>query len=448
MSESNSLKSDIYQKIAYQLNGNKIKHSLLHGVSCNSNYFGRDIDLMIRYKDRKAVLEIIKRVFVASEIKYKVIHKSWAYWIIGYKKIESSIYDIEIDLLWNINYRFLKLTEPKLLSFHTNKNLEKRFFIDPWNPFVKMFLILFFSKRYNHLTEKRFKETIDFISINATNVSIIETRLESLKIDSNELLTAINKNDIDRIKTIRNEVRLASLFFNHFFHSICIIVISSIWKLNSIFCVPALPYFSLSEVDGVGKSTQLVLIEKKLGNSIFTKIIFKHWRPNLLKNISEIRKNSLADNKTYQIKNIPPRREAGKLGILRIFYYYIDFLIGYLLVDSKLRNGLNLVIYDRHFVDMIIDPVRFGIHKNHSIILQLLFYITPKPNYMLYLIGEPEEIFNRKGELSINEIRDQQFNIKKLNKLSRRIIIIRNADIDTTNNEILLNIYEIIMNNN
>jgi len=432
----------IYEELAVEFNQNKIRHSLLHGIDYQLNQCGRDIDIMILHESKNKVLEIIIKVLKNQSIKYKIIKNLWAYWIIGYKEINNEIFDIEIDILWSIIYWGYELTDKNLLSY--NKIKKNEFFKDDFNSFAKLFLILFFSKNYKYLDDNR-KYEISKYCEELLNKSY------SIKNFDNDLYKDIIKYgaklDIQKLDQIREKLKLRSFFIQNPVKYFKNVLKFLVWKIQEKIFFHKLPYFSLSGPDGVGKSTYLKKIDEVLKSSIFTKVAIKHWRPNLLPNISNSLRFKLNNIKKVQItKNIQPRKNAGKFGFLRILYYSLDFFLGYYFIDIRERGALNLLIYDRHFIDMIIHPERFGINSIYRIFLILFLYIIPLPSYMLLLVDNPLNIIHRKNELIIEEIEAQLKLMQRLIKFKKNIILVNVKDIEKTTTKILKIIYEKTIN--
>jgi len=153
--------------------------------------------------------------------------------------------------------------------------------------------------------------------------------------------------------------------------------------------------------DGVGKSTlisycQSILKKKQIN------VIVRHWRPGLLPNLG-----AYVGKKEPNSGPITPRRNKGNLNILRLFYYGIDFWMGFFLKDVsfKSKKESKLILYDRHAIDMSVDPIRYGLSSDKY----TLFFAKniPEPDYIIVLYDDVNNIYNRKKELQPSEIYDQ-----------------------------------------
>ena len=153
--------------------------------------------------------------------------------------------------------------------------------------------------------------------------------------------------------------------------------------------------------DGVGKSTAIAALEAWFREEL-PRVSFevRHWRPELLPDLGAyLGKPSTPGKKT------PPRREAGRFQFIRLFYYFLDFLIGSWWKDRVNAPAASLIVYDRCALDMYVDPVRFGLKSAFG--TRLLSRLTPHPDLTILLCDHPERIWRRKQELARHEMAEQ-----------------------------------------
>ena len=160
--------------------------------------------------------------------------------------------------------------------------------------------------------------------------------------------------------------------------------------------------------DGVGKSTfidQLVPCMAELKSKGPDEILVQHFRPRLLPNI-----NQLLTGKPEVVSEFNNPHGAAPASmpssLVRITYYWMDYVIGYWGKLRRLCNRDRTVIFDRYFYDFIVDPRRSRISLP-GWIPRLYLALTPKPDLVFFLDAEPSEIFARKQELQPDEIARQ-----------------------------------------
>jgi thymidylate kinase len=152
--------------------------------------------------------------------------------------------------------------------------------------------------------------------------------------------------------------------------------------------------------DGAGKTSVAKRIQE-MPDSVFTGAYLRHWRPGLLPDLGRLTRV----RKAHDGGPVAPRRQAGRFYGLRLLYYALDFLIGYHVKDRWLLGRQVLVLYDRAFLDMRVDPLRYGLASTRG--MMTLWRFLPKPDLIVLLRDDPERMHARKPELSVPEIRRQ-----------------------------------------
>jgi thymidylate kinase len=149
--------------------------------------------------------------------------------------------------------------------------------------------------------------------------------------------------------------------------------------------------------DGAGKST---LIERlvQVTRPAFRRSRTFHWRPMLL-----WRRQRMRD--TTQPHGAPVH--VVSWSVLRLFAYLLDYWFGYLILVRPLLARSGLVVFDRYFDDMWIDPkrYRFGgpVWLTHA-----LRRLIPKPDLTLVLDADEGVLIARKQEVQRAELSRQR----------------------------------------
>jgi len=165
--------------------------------------------------------------------------------------------------------------------------------------------------------------------------------------------------------------------------------------------------------DGVGKSTLIA----RMNLPCFRRMKQFHFRPGVLGKKSPA---PVTDPHAQQ-----PRSWFSS--VAKIFYYYVDHWLGYLLqtYPAKVRN--ELVVYDRSFEDVFIDPRRYRLSGGHAF-ARVLNKLLPRPDLMIVLDADPELVHARKPELAVEELRRQRQALRKLTGESSHCVIISAAN--------------------
>ena len=173
--------------------------------------------------------------------------------------------------------------------------------------------------------------------------------------------------------------------------------------------------------DGSGKSTlinQLSFFCSKL----YTGVNYYHFRPYFFSN-----KNPHLSSPVVNPHSLPARFSL--FSYLKFLYFYFDYLFGYFFVlRPKINNG-EIVFFDRHLIDVIVDPKRYRYNSSINFI-KFLYNLLPKPDLFFILNADPKIIQNRKKETSLKTIKLQQdlyLNLK--HDISNSVLIFTNGSL-------------------
>jgi thymidylate kinase len=174
--------------------------------------------------------------------------------------------------------------------------------------------------------------------------------------------------------------------------------------------------------DGSGKDTVIDGISQEVQRG-FRRTAFYHWRPNILLP----RKPAPPVTDPHAI---PPRGPF--LSSLFLLGFVLDYWIGYAFrIRPYLTRG-TLVVFDRYFYDVIVDPKRARF-AGPAWFANLLARLVPSPDLTLLLDADAQLMFARKGELSVAELQRQRNAYRDLNVgIVARAIVRTDQEIDKT----------------
>lgn len=163
-------------------------------------------------------------------------------------------------------------------------------------------------------------------------------------------------------------------------------------------------------LDGAGKTTILDEL-----NQIFVdllkskKVFYGYWRPMVLPEIRVLLgKKVIHDPSIKELQKGKTIIEEGKkskgkfVSIFKLIYYWIDYLLAPLKYGQIESRG-GAVLFDRHYIDMVVHPQRFEMTIGRNLML-LLYRFIKKPNFTFFLWCTPKEILQRKQEFSREDI--------------------------------------------
>jgi thymidylate kinase len=176
--------------------------------------------------------------------------------------------------------------------------------------------------------------------------------------------------------------------------------------------------------DGSGKST--IIEELKKRDLPFRRIDYFHLKPRLFgdKDINKIVTNPHA-KKPYR----------GILSYLKLFHFMSDYIIGYFIKILPLKIKSSLIVFDRYYDDILIDPKRFR-YGGSLKFAKIMRIFIPKPDIYFVLVAEADVLYKRKQEVEFNELQRQLNEYKKLTDHKKYILIDVNRDVERIVDEI------------
>ena len=153
--------------------------------------------------------------------------------------------------------------------------------------------------------------------------------------------------------------------------------------------------------DGSGKSTLADLLLRSYEGP-FRRHVHIHWRPGVLPSLGTIVGRAPGD------PTDPHGRPAhGGLGSsAALVYYWMDFLLGSWLRVWPIRARSGLVVVERGWWDIAVDPRRYRMQVSPRMVAAL-GRLLPSPDLVLTLEASVETLAERKGELPAPEAQRQ-----------------------------------------
>lgn len=164
--------------------------------------------------------------------------------------------------------------------------------------------------------------------------------------------------------------------------------------------------------DGSGKSAIISAITPLLLEAFHGTVFYNHLRPNWLPDIGVLLGKR---EKSSSPVDKPHAQHASGLfiSLLRWSYYLFDYTLGYYRkIWLPVHTGSKVFIFDRYYYDYSIDQKRSRINLPHWLI-RLGEFFVPTPDIILCLGGNPETIYTRKPETSLNEVARQVAALKQ-----------------------------------
>lgn len=198
--------------------------------------------------------------------------------------------------------------------------------------------------------------------------------------------------------------------------------------------------------DGSGKSTIISGIAPILNEAFHNGIYYHHLRTHWLPDLGVLTGRHV-ESKMESVCSEPHSSEpSGFLGsLVRWGYYLIDYSLGYLRKIWFSKHAKSHVhIFDRYYYDYYIDPYRLRVSLPKWLI-RIGGFIVPSPDIVLCLGGNPNIIYERKPETTLEEVTLQNERLKHFcNRQKNAIWIDTTQDVDKSVKEAMKAIHEMM----
>lgn len=177
------------------------------------------------------------------------------------------------------------------------------------------------------------------------------------------------------------------------------------WRLELLLRArPPLPWFVVLGPDGSGKSSVISELEGRFARSGLFEVARFHWRPGVLGARS-------GAGPVTDPHRLPTR--ASFASALQLLFLMADWTLGYWGGLVHLRAKGQLVIYDRHFIDLLVDPRRYRYGGPHWL-PRWVARLIPAPDLLFLMDAPPDVLLQRKQEVTREEVARQRIAYRDL----------------------------------
>lgn len=408
---SPDVESRILQTLFDRLNQNSIRYCVLRNyASLPYTLDGSDIDMLIDPFDMNraaSVIESVVREFHGKRICDYAVHTHIVRYC-GY--VEGAWWSLPIDLFSDLEYRGLPYFDAQEVLHRARLHNDVRIASAEDACFI-IFLkdLLFNDRARNGITEKAYPAY-------RQNEQVYKPLLENIfgKRSTEFLILCLSgKNEIYTRRSLAHRLRrslsIRSLQRKPLWTLRCRCS-NMIQRLGRLFRRPGFWVVVLG-TDGSGKSTILDGIEPVMESALHNRIQHGHIRPHWLPSLARLFGQP---EQQGPVSNPHESRPSGFLGSLfRLVYYSLDYTLGYWgRVYPSLVKRPALYVFDRYYYDFILDPRRVRLALP-GWITRIMGAMIPKPDLILCLGADAEQIHARKPELPPKEIDRQVHSLKR-----------------------------------
>lgn len=367
----------------FQLLNAKTNYAVLRNFESLPHIPGRDIDIIINRQDFYSVKNQFVKIFSQCGYKLFQYYKGSEMHSMVFVEEKSPYKLISFDFLFSIYAKnIIFLTSEEVLKtkefngaiFHVRKDME---FLSKY--IYNKILKTPYPEKYKHIEKEAY----------ALYANEINDVLKGLGIDKYSSLS--------KIKLCLYKKHLSRMLLAHFRY---------LFVTIRNFLFPQGVSFSFTGPDGVGKTTIINEITE-IFERLYKYVPIYHFRPLIISNLSEVAYSAGLKKDVDRDYNKPHR--GGKTNVLssfaRLFYYSLDYIVGYQRKVKIIMFQRRIVIFDRYYTDIICDSPRSRIYLNYKFLYWFGKLFIPSLNYNILLTASSETILARKKELDEEGIR-------------------------------------------
>lgn len=389
-----------------------------------------DIDICVEQSDFERLDDIIKKV--AHNTNTIVAQKIWH----NYRKCAYILTPIKINESFRLQLDFFSdfsvSCTPKLISYDeilNNTRCHGRFLV-PKYELEYIFLLM----------RRIFKNDFSLEHIRLFKSIILRNRKSSFEygikyFDKDifkEVEDAIINEDLDRLNKLQPVLwkNLRELSYKnskgvYFFKYWASQVKRAIFRYNN----PVGLSIAILAPDGGGKTTVIENISSLVSGS-FHGVDVRYIRPRLFRNLGAY---NLINPTEEESSNPNPHDKTlhnPLKSLIRFLFYNLDYQLG-TLFDIKLKKvRKKLVIFDRYYYDYYVDMKRYQ-YKLPKFLPKVFEFTIPKPDIVFILDAPAEILYERKKELTVEELKRQRNEYRKIaNNMKNAILIDASQEIE------------------
>jgi len=375
----------------------KYNYAVLRGYEeLPDNFKSHDIDILIPKNEYKRLKKDINHLLHQFKFQLLLVNENERFHtIVIAKRINNELQFLYIDFFFNYSLYGVELLD-------ANTVLNRRVF----NKKVYHVLLMdeFLEKYLNtSLLNVKYPEKYKYIYEDIFNNE--KKNVESI------LSTVFDDNSIqiETLQQINGKKMLIKAFIanirNKPLHQLKLSISFVFYYLKGVLFSNGFS-FSMTGPDGSGKTTLLTELEQ-IFSEVYREVKLYHFRPTVIPRIAELFKKSGLKKEVDENYDKPHRggKTSKASSWFRLFYYILDYIIGYYKVVKPVLFRRGVVIFDRYYTDIISDSKRSRIYLNYKTIF-MLRKLVPSMDYNFIIFVDPEKILQRKQELTREQIDD------------------------------------------
>lgn len=167
---------------------------------------------------------------------------------------------------------------------------------------------------------------------------------------------------------------------------------------------PPLPWVAVLGPDGSGKSTAIEALENTWPRAL-GQVVRHHWRPHSLSRAGEVREPVVDPH------GRPPRGRL--MSMVKLVWFVVDWHVGFRTKIAHARAHNGLVVFDRHYLDLLVDPRRYRYGGSKRLATAVAHFV-PQPDVLVGLDAPVDVLHGRKREVTEAEAERQRTAYRQL----------------------------------
>ncbi len=149
--------------------------------------------------------------------------------------------------------------------------------------------------------------------------------------------------------------------------------------------------------DGAGKSSVLERVTTRVAPA-FRRVRRFHLRPHF----------GRSDESAPPVNEPHSQRpRSGFMSLVKLLVWWVDYVAGYAFLIAPIRARSGLVVFDRYFHDVLVDPVRYR-YGGSPLLARVVGRFVPAPDLTVLLDAPVEVLLERKREITEAEVARQR----------------------------------------
>jgi hypothetical protein len=409
------------------------------------NLDGGDIDLLIREKHFQTALAITSALANKHNAMVQLLQRNSGLTAIrcfGFD-CEGKAWAVPIDLETDLRWRGIEFYPSKRVL----KNASFESGIRRANSCDAALIAFLKELLYKKNVPYKYRE--ELIQAYQENPQYLSGQLgKAFGRKGSRLLGLLPNHNIQNLKKVAKELCHALLIRRLLRSPLCVLrhkSIDFVIHCRRVLVRPGIMLVVLGS-DGVGKSTLIERVRHEFDRlmHVAVKTQIRHWRPHLLPRLARLFGRKIVEEPTESLINPHAAPPSGTFGsILRLAYYTIDYLLGYLfLIYPVLVKYPTVCFFDRYYYDYFVDPTRWKVNAPKWAV-KLFGCFVPRPDLIIILTADLSLIHQRKPELSLEELYQQAIIRRQLARKLKNVVWIDNSgDVEISANKMLQAVFE------